>query len=91
MKPTVKLASATTPDGELMTLNEHDGEFTIDLDRDTLMSSRQNESELELARLGCARIVDRRSRSMAGGAVAGCGWEIQLIPGAVVRCIGIRP
>jgi spermidine synthase len=78
-----------------MTLNEHDGDFTIDLGRDTLMSSRQNESELELARIGCARLTERRNpRVLIGG--LGLGYTLRqslnlLGPGASVVVAEMMP
>jgi spermidine synthase len=57
MKPTIKLESVTTPDGSELTLSQHDGDFIITIDGQVLMTSRQHESELELARLGCARLT----------------------------------
>ncbi len=52
MKPTVRLATARTPDGEEMELYRHDRDFSIKINGLDLMNSRQHESELELARLG---------------------------------------
>ena len=59
MKPTVTLAATTTPDGNPFTLREHDGDFSIFIGRDELMSSRRHESELALGRLGCERLARR--------------------------------
>ena len=57
MKPTIKIESATFPDGSEMTLSKHDRDFIITINGQVLMNSRQHESELELARLGCARLT----------------------------------
>ncbi len=57
MKPRIKLASASTPDGGEMELIQHDQDFLIYVNGLSLMNSRQHESELELARLGCAHIL----------------------------------
>ena len=59
MKPRVTLATAHTPSGGEMVLYRHDVDFSITVDGQNLMHSRQNESELELARLGCAHLVGR--------------------------------
>jgi len=56
VKPTVKIASAQTPDGESLELYGHEEAYSIRVNRQELMTSRANESERELARLGCARI-----------------------------------
>lgn len=54
LKPTVQLDAAKTPDGGEMKLFQHDRDFLITVNGHELMNSRQHESELELARLGCA-------------------------------------
>jgi spermidine synthase len=56
VKPTLQIASAKTPDGEELALFKHDADYSIKVNRQELMTSRAHESELELARLGCARI-----------------------------------
>ncbi|MBN1669667.1 MAG: hypothetical protein JXR37_01455 [Kiritimatiellae bacterium] len=88
MKPTVKLAAARTPDGCDLVLYEHDGDFEIRADGRPLMGSRQHESELELARLGCAHLAERHvPRVLIGG--LGLGYTLRqaldmLSPRAVV-------
>ncbi len=54
MKPTRLLDQATTPDGTLLTLSEHDGAYTIRVGGMELMSTRQHLSEERLAELACA-------------------------------------
>ena len=51
MKPTIKLAEATTPDGRKLVLSQHDRDYYISVNQCQLMTSREHESELELARL----------------------------------------
>ena len=76
MKPNLKIASALVPDGGEISLHEHDGEFSIRVDGYELMHSRQHESELELARLGCAHLVDVRApRVLIGG--LGMGYTLR--------------
>ena len=76
MKPTVKLATARTPDGGEMTLFHHDGDYSIRINGYELMQSRQHESELELARLGCAHLVGRKEpRILIGG--LGMGYTLR--------------
>ncbi len=70
MKQKVRLAVSCTPDGGEMELYQHDRDFFIKINGQDLMSSRQHESELELARLGCAHLVDNRTPSIL---IAGLG------------------
>ena len=76
LKPTIKIAETLTPDGKRMVLCEHDGDFSIALDGREVMTSREYESELELARLGCDRIRERRrARVLIGG--LGLGYTLR--------------
>lgn len=76
MKPTVQLDSTPTPDGTIVSLCEHDGDYSIYAGRQQLMSSRQHESELDLARIGCARIASHRApRLLIGG--LGMGYTLR--------------
>ena len=56
MNPRVQIAAAATPGGAELTLYRHDRDFCITINGEQLMHSRQHESELELARLGCAHL-----------------------------------
>ena len=76
MKPTIKIAETLTPDGKRMVLCEHDGDFSIALDGREVMTSREYESELELARLGCERIKDRRRPTVLIGGL-GLGYTLR--------------
>ena len=59
-----------------MVLCEHDGDFSIALDGREVMTSREYESELELARLGCEGIRERRgARVLIGG--LGLGYTLR--------------
>lgn len=76
MKPRIKIAEARTPDGSEMVLRKHDRDFSIRVDGQELMNSRQHESELELARLGCASLVDQKApRVLIGG--LGLGYTLR--------------
>ena len=76
MKPQIKLATTQTPDGGEMGLYQHDQDFAIKINGQQLMSSRQHESELALARLGCAHISDREApRVLIGG--LGMGYTLR--------------
>lgn len=60
--------TALTPDGKTISLEEHDGSYTIRVDGLALMSIRQHGSEEKLAELACAHIRDkRRARVLIGG------------------------
>ena len=59
MKPRLKLAATPTPDGGELVLYQHDRDFFIEVNGQDLMNSRHHESELELARLGCAHLSGR--------------------------------
>ena len=76
MKPRLKIAAARTPDGGEMVLYQHGRDFSIQINGQDLMLSRQHESELELARLGCAHLADRKApRILIGG--LGMGYTLR--------------
>ena len=75
MKPHVRLAAARTPDGGEMVLFQHGHDFSIKINGLDLMHSRQHESEMELARLGCAHLTGRRAPSIL---IAGLGMGYTL-------------
>lgn len=76
MKPRVKIAVARTPDGGEMALYQHDRDFTIMVNGEDLMLSRHHESELELARLGCAHLAGRQAASILIGGL-GMGYTLR--------------
>lgn len=95
MKPTLKIAAAATPDGEELALFRHDADYSIQVNRQELMTSRAHESELALARLGCARIRERPSPAVLIGGL-GMGYTLrealdQLKPGASVTVGELMP
>jgi spermidine synthase len=59
-----------------MVLYQHDRDFTIVIDGEDLMLSRHNESELELARLGCAHLAGRKEPSILIGGL-GMGYTLR--------------
>jgi len=76
MKPRVKISTARTPDGGEMVLYQHDRDFSIMINGEDLMHSRRHESELELARLGCAHLAGRKApRILIGG--LGMGYTLR--------------
>ena len=59
-----------------MILYQHDRDFTIVINGEDLMLSRHNESELELARLGCSHLAGRKApRVLIGG--LGMGYTLR--------------
>lgn len=76
MKPREKIAAARTPDGGEMLLYQHDRDFTIVINGEDLMLSRHHESELELARLGCAHLVGRKAATILIGGL-GMGYTLR--------------
>jgi spermidine synthase len=76
MKPTIKLATANTPDGGEIVLYQHDRDFSIQINGYELMNNRQHESEMELARLGCAHLSGQeKPRVLIGG--LGMGYTLR--------------
>lgn len=76
MKQIVRIASARTSDGSEMVLYQHGRDFSIKINGQDLMHSRQHESELELARLGCAHLVGRKAPSILVGGL-GMGYTLR--------------
>jgi len=59
-----------------MSLYQHDHDYTIRINGQELMNSRQHESEQELARLGCAHLSDRKSPCVLIGGL-GLGYTLR--------------
>lgn len=76
MKPRLKLAATRTPDGGEMVLYRHDRDFLIEVNGQDLMNSRHHESELELARLGCAHLTGRPAPVVLIGGL-GMGYTLR--------------
>ena len=76
MKPKIRIATTQAPDGCEVALYEHDGEFIITVDHQDLMLSRAHESEFDLARLGCARLVKHGSPTVLIGGL-GMGFTLR--------------
>jgi len=76
MKPTVRLAAARTPDGGEMVLFQHGEDFSIKINDQDLMHSRQHESELELARLGCVHLAGHKAPNILIGGL-GMGYTLR--------------
>ena len=76
MKPTTRLATTQTPDGGEMVLYQHAHDFLIKINGQDLMHSRQHESELALARLGCAHLSGSKAPSILIGGL-GMGYSLR--------------
>jgi len=59
-----------------MELRQHDRDFSITINGEELMNSRQHESEMELARLGCAPLAGRKAPSILIGGL-GLGYTLR--------------
>ena len=70
------VSSATSPDGTQLELWEHDGSYSIMINRIPLMSTRMHHSEEELARLGC-RSLPAKPRILVGG--LGMGFTLRAV------------
>lgn len=91
------MATARAPGGGEMVLYQHDGDFTIQVNGHDLMLSRQHESELELARLGCGHLSGRKApRILIGGLGMGytlrqaldmLGFDARIVVGELVNAI----
>jgi len=82
MKPRIKLAESTFT-GEILSLTEHDGSYSISLDGKELMHSRAIASELLLGSLGVARLNNETdARVLIGG--LGLGFTLK----SVVESVG---
>jgi spermidine synthase len=68
MKKLERLAEARTPDGTVLVLHRHDGDYLIRADGAELMSTRHHHSEDRLAEVACAPLRDRvDARVLIGG------------------------
>jgi len=76
MNPRVKIATTRTPDGSEMVLYKHAGDFLIEVNGQDLMHSRQHESEIELARLGCGHLTDHKAPNILIGGL-GMGYTLR--------------
>jgi spermidine synthase len=59
-----------------MVLYQHGSDFSIKINGQDLMNSRRHESELELARLGCAHLEGRKAPSVLIGGL-GLGYTLR--------------
>lgn len=66
MKPWELIATARTPDGSLLELLHHDGDYFIRADGDDLMNSRTHASEEAMAQFACSHLSEG-ARVLVGG------------------------
>jgi spermidine synthase len=68
MKKWTSIDRTLTPDGKTISLNQHDGSYTIRVDGADLMSTRRHGSEEKIAELACAHAASTRgARVLIGG------------------------
>ena len=83
LKKWTTLGQALTPDGQTISLVEHDGSYAIRVGSAELMSTRQHASEERMAELACAHVREARSpRVLIGG--LGFGFTLR----AALGCVG---
>jgi spermidine synthase len=76
MKRWTCLDTALMPDGQTISLNGHDGSYSVRIAGAELMSTRRHASEEKLAELACARAVEiPAARVLIGG--LGFGFTLQ--------------
>ncbi len=76
MKKWNKLGQVKTPDGSVLALVEHDGEYLLRVDGRELMSTRRHASELRLGVVGCLKVCKRaRAKVLIGG--LGLGFTLR--------------
>ena len=94
MKPERKLAETTTRSGARLTLHEHDGNYAIRMDGQTLMNSALAASELLLGELAVARLANQPAPSILIGGL-GLGFSLQSVlakaPAAKVHVAELIP
>ena len=76
MKPTTTLATSHTPDGEPLTLLEHDGQHYMKVGGVPLMSTNASSSEQQMADLACAN-MPAKPRILIGG--LGFGFTLRRV------------
>ena len=95
MKPERKLAETIILSGARLTLHEHDGNYAIRINGQTLMNSALSASELLLGELAVARLTDQPAPSVLIGGL-GLGFSLQSVlaktgPGATVHVAELIP
>jgi spermidine synthase len=78
MKKWTSIDHALTPDGKTISLNEHDGSYTIRVDGADLMSTRRHGSEERIAELACAHVAGVAGLGGARVLIGGLGFGFTL-------------
>jgi len=82
VKRVERLGEAVAPDGSVLVLYRHDGDYAIRVDGHELMSTRRHHSEDVLAELVCAPLADREgARVLIGG--LGLGFTLRAALGSL--------
>lgn len=76
MKPTVRLAASKNSAGAELALYRHEDDFSIRVDGRVLMNSRQHESEVQLAQLGCTHLEGQPGGAVLIGGL-GLGYSLR--------------
>ena len=76
VKPTTNLATSLSPDGEILLLQEHDGEHFLKIGGVPLMSTTAASSEQTMASLACGR-AQKSQRVLIGG--LGFGFTLRRV------------
>jgi spermidine synthase len=74
----------STPDGNTMSLFEHDGAYVIRVGSEELMSTRRHVSEERIAELVCGRLESKRRASVLIGGL-GMGFTLKAALAALAR------
>jgi spermidine synthase len=95
LKTRTKLATTCAPDGSRLTLLQHGNDFIITVGNHDLMLSRAHDSELDLARLGCAHLAGHQAPTVLIGGL-GMGYTLRqtldmLAPRATVVVAELLP
>lgn len=76
MKKSTLVDKASTPDGGVISLHEHDGDYTIRLNGQELMSTRKHASEEALAAVTCRAFTQKKRASVLIGGL-GLGFTLR--------------
>jgi spermidine synthase len=97
MKKWTLVAKSLTPDGKPVSLEEHDGSYTLRVDGCVLMTTRQHGSEDRLAELACAHVLTKSgARVLIGGlgfgftlqaALAALGPDSEVVVAELLPCV----
>lgn len=78
MKPHIKLAETSTPDGKRLTLHVHDGDFSLRIEGRDLMHSSVAASELHLGQLAAERVSGKEPAKVLIGGL-GMGFTLKSV------------